>query len=133
MKKEQKDKIIQLKNSGLGYKTIAKTLGLSPSAVRSVCISKYNDPDKFGTCKNCGIRIKYTLGKKKRLFCSDACRLNWWNSHMNEVKRKAYYTFKCPCCNTEFIAYGNNKRIYCSQECYIKSKISKDGVYDEAK
>jgi hypothetical protein len=125
MQKDLRDKIVELKKTGLGYKAIAKELFLTPSAVRHVCISKYNDPDKFGTCKNCGIRINHTPGKKKRQFCSDKCRMKWWNSHQEEVKRNAFYTFICPCCNSEFVAYGNKKRIYCSIACFTKYKTKR--------
>ena len=58
MKKEIRDKILELKNSGLGYKAIANQLSLTPSAVRCVCNSKYNDPDVYGYCKSCGISLQ---------------------------------------------------------------------------
>jgi len=125
MQKELRNKIFELRNSGMGYKSIAKELSLAPSAVRSVCTAKYNNPDKYGTCKNCGIRIKQTPGKKKRQFCSDKCRMAWWNSHATEVKKKAFYTFKCQCCNSDFVAYGVNKRTYCSSECYLKNRAKR--------
>ena len=125
MQKELRNKIFELRNSGMGYKSIAKELSLTPSAVRSVCTAKYNNPDKYGTCKNCGIRVKQTPGKKKRQFCSDKCRKAWWNSHATEVKKKAFYTFKCQCCNSDFVAYGVNKRTYCSSECYLKNRAKR--------
>jgi endogenous inhibitor of DNA gyrase (YacG/DUF329 family) len=125
MQKELRNKIFELRNSGMGYKSIAKELSLTPSAVRSVCTAKYNNPDKYGTCKNCGIRVKQTPGKKKRQFCSDKCRMAWWNSHATEVKKKAFYTFKCQCCNSDFVAYGVNKRTYCSSECYLKNRAKR--------
>ena len=125
MQKELKIKIFELRNSGMGYKTIAKELSLTPSAVRSVCTAKYNNPNLYGTCKNCGIRVKQTPGKKKRQFCSDKCRMAWWNSHKDDVKRNAFYTFKCPCCNSEFVAYGNSKRIYCSISCFAKTRMKR--------
>ena len=109
MQKDLKDKIIELKKTGLGYKAIAKELSLTPSAVRNVCTSKLNDPELYGNCKNCGKRVKQTPGKKKRQFCSDKCRMTWWNSHRDDVKRNTFYTFKCPCCNSDFVAYGNKK------------------------
>jgi hypothetical protein len=122
MTTETKREILRLKALGLGYKKIAKELSLTPSAVRCVCTSKYSDPEKYGVCKNCGVKIKMHPGKKKRQFCSDKCRMMWWNSHRDQVNRKAFYTFKCPCCNTEFVVYGNNKRIYCSLECFAKQR-----------
>ena len=125
MQKELRNKIFELRNSGMGYKSIAKELSLTPSAVRNVCTSKLNDPELYGNCKNCGKRVKQTPGKKKRQFCSDKCRMTWWNSHRDDVKRNTFYTFKCPCCNSEFVAYGNSKRIYCSISCYAKSRTKR--------
>ena len=122
MKNELKNKILELRDLGKGYKTIAKELSITPSAVRSVCTAKFSDPDLYGTCKNCGIRVKQTPGKKKRQFCSDKCRMAWWNSHRDEVKRKSFYTFTCPCCNTEFVSYGNKERVYCSISCFAKNR-----------
>jgi endogenous inhibitor of DNA gyrase (YacG/DUF329 family) len=125
MQKELKNKILDLKNAGMGYKAIAKELSLTPSAVRNVCTSKLNDPELYGNCKNCGKRVKQTPGKKKRQFCSDKCRMTWWNSHRDDVKRNTFYTFKCPCCNSDFVAYGNKKRIYCSIACFTKYKTKR--------
>jgi len=125
MKNELKKKILELRNLGNGYKAIAKELSITPSAVRSVCTAKFSDPDLYGTCKNCGNRVKQTPGKKKRQFCSDKCRMGWWNSHRDEVARKSFYTYTCPICNSEFEAYGNSKRIYCSISCYVKSRAKR--------
>ena len=122
MQIELKNRILELKKLGMGYKAIAKELSITPSAVRNVCTSKYNDPEKYGNCKNCGIKTRQTPGKKKRQFCSDKCRMAWWNVHKDEIKRKAFYNYKCPCCNKEFVAYGNSKRIYCSINCFINSR-----------
>ncbi len=126
MKKEIRDKILELKSSGLGYKAIANQLSLTPSAVRCVCNSKYNDPNVYGYCKCCGIRMKLTPGKKKRQFCSDKCRMIWWKANQENINRKAYYSFKCPCCGTEFVAYGNKNRVYCGHKCYINSRFKKE-------
>jgi endogenous inhibitor of DNA gyrase (YacG/DUF329 family) len=125
MQNDLKNKIFELRKLGKGYKSIAKELSITPSAVRNVCNSKYNNPDLYGICKNCGIRVKQTPGKKNRQFCSDKCRMAWWNSHSEEVKKKAFYTFTCPCCNTEFVTYGNRKRIYCSVSCASKSRTKR--------
>lgn len=125
MKNELKNKIFELRKLGMGYKSIAKELSLTHSAVRNVCTAKYSNPDLYGTCKNGGKRVKHRHGKKKRQFCSDKCRMTWWNAHSEEVKRKSFYTFTCPCCNSEFVTYGNSKRIYCSIACAAKSRTKK--------
>lgn len=122
MQIEIKDEILKLRSEGLGYKAIAKKLFITPSKVRCVVNSKYNNSKQYGICKNCGIRIKLQQGKKKRQFCSDKCRREWWNTHKEAVNKKAFYQFKCPYCSKEFEVYGNKKRVYCSVDCYVKMR-----------
>jgi predicted transcriptional regulator len=79
MKTEIKDPIKQMRNDGKGYKKIAKELSLTPSAVRYAC-HKMSEELLNGKCENCGIKIKSIKGKKKKRFCSDRCRWDWWNN-----------------------------------------------------
>ena len=122
MNLEQKQQIYQLKKEGYGYKKIAKELGVSVSSVQSVLKRNPIDMDLFGTCKRCGTTITSIKGKKRKQFCCDRCRWDWWNSHIKEVNKKAFYTLTCKHCGKEFTAYGNQKRVYCCHECYIKDK-----------
>jgi len=125
MNTEIRKRIKQMNNEGIGYKKIAKELGLASSTVRYVCV-KLGDEDLLdGNCEHCGLKIKSIKGKKKKRFCSDKCRWQWWNAHHNEVDRKAFSTHHCKYCGQEFTSYGNSKRIYCSHECYIKFKLNK--------
>lgn len=126
-------KIKELRQEGYGYKRIAKELSISSSAVRHLCLKIEDEEEFVSSCKNCNTRTRSTKGKKKKLFCSDKCRLQWWNSNPSKVNKKAYYTHKCNHCHKEFTAYGNNKRLYCSQECYINSKKSNEVNDDEAR
>lgn len=128
-----KRKILELKQMGYGYKKIAKELNLSLSVVRYACSQVSDDDLLSGSCEHCGLKIKSIKGKKKKRFCSDKCRWKWWNQHHDELKKRAYYTHTCKYCNKEFTIYAVKERNYCSHECYIKSKISKVGVSDEAK
>lgn len=48
-----------------------------------------NQFDLSGTCLNCGIEIRSIKGKKKKRFCSDRCRWDWWNNHIKEEKLKS--------------------------------------------
>ena len=122
MNLEQKQQIIKLKQEGYGYKKISKELNLPLSSVRYVCDKGMDDISLFGTCKRCGNTIKSIKGKKRKQFCCDRCRWDWWNSHIKEVNKKAFYTLTCKHCGKEFTAYGNQKRVYCCHECYIKDK-----------
>ena len=122
MNLEQKQQIIKLKQEGYGYKKISKELNLPLSSVRYVCDKGMDDISLLGTCKRCGNTIKSIKGKKRKQFCCDRCRWDWWNSHIKEVNKKAFYTLTCKHCGKEFTAYGNQKRVYCTHECYIKNK-----------
>ena len=119
---EEKNKIYQLKKEGYGYKKIANELGLSVSSVQSFLKRNPMDIDLLGTCKRCGMTIQSIKGKKRKQFCSDRCRWDWWNSHIKEVNKKAFDTLICKHCGKEFTAYGNQKRVYCCHDCYVKDK-----------
>jgi len=130
MIKNEKAKINDLRKQGYGYKKIAKELSITISAVRYACSASLDEDLLNGSCEQCGLRIKSIKGKKKKRFCSDQCRWQWWNNHQKEVNKKAYYTHRCRCCNKEFASYGNSKRVYCSHGCYIKSKLNKGAGCD---
>ena len=61
-------------------------------------------------CEYCGNSIKQIPKRKKKRFYSDECRNKWWNSHLDLVKRKAVYQYKCPNCGKDFEVYGNGHR-----------------------
>jgi endogenous inhibitor of DNA gyrase (YacG/DUF329 family) len=129
----QKDKILELRRSGTSYTVIAEKLNLPINSVKSYCRrNKLKAVDVTGNgdkCKNCAKDIIPVKGQKKRIFCSAACRVQWWNSHPEQVKQKAVYEFTCPQCGKGFTAYGNAKRKYCSHECYIETRFG--GADDE--
>ena len=133
MTEAQIKQITEMRNAGFGYTTIATTMKVSKDCVRSYCrthgLTGKRAPthiQKVGKeyCKTCGKPLEHTIGKRKKQFCSDGCRMDWWNSHSDQVKRKAYYPFTCASCGKKFTSYGNAKRTYCSHECYIKARFS---------
>lgn len=126
MTSEEKDRIANLREKGLGYKAIAAQLGLSANSVKSYC--KRNDmagaSDKeTHTCVCCGIPVIQHPGRKEKKFCSDRCRMKWWNAHLDQVNRKANYEITCRFCGKQFVSYGNAHRVYCSHECYIEDRF----------
>jgi len=42
--------------------------------------------DLIGKCIKCGVVIVSIKGKKKKRFCSDRCRWDWWNNHIKQMK-----------------------------------------------
>ena len=128
----QKSAIKQLRESGVGYGKIAAELKLSLNTVKSFCrrndvaVKKNNKTitisDEKTLCDNCGAVVVQIFGRKKKRFCCDKCRNAWWNSHLENVDRKAVYSFVCPVCGDVYSAYGNAKRKYCSRICAAEAR-----------
>ena len=128
MTREQKLMIMSLRDQGLGYKRIADRLGISINTVKSFCRRQKEKPheeDRSGpfVCKYCGVTVRQTPGRKQKLFCSDKCRMKWWNEHPELVERKAFYERTCSNCGKVFSVYGNAKRKYCCHECYVEHRF----------
>ena len=141
MTDSQKQQIMRLRAAGDGYGRIAQEVGISVNTVKSFC--RRNKIDE-GTsleqitvftgettyCENCGKEIRQIAKRKKKRFCCDKCRNAWWNSHLDLVKRKAIYDFRCAYCGKEFHIYGDKRRKYCSHECFLADRF-KGGDFHE--
>lgn len=115
------DDFWRARGRGEGYGAIAGELGLSVNTVKSYC-RRHPLPD--GTaCEECGAPIVQMPGRKRKRFCSDACRNAWWNAHLSLVKRKAVRTVICAGCGQAFEAYGRASRKYCSHACYVAHRF----------
>lgn len=128
----QKNQIMALRQQGYGYATIAKAVRLKKDTVVAFCRRtgltgrKASDNSRInldsGFCLQCGSILYQTPGRKRIKFCSDQCRVAWWNSHPEKINRKAIYSFICAHCGKSFTAYGNAGRKYCSHACYIADR-----------
>ncbi len=123
MTENQKEQIASMRLAGESYATIAEMLGLSRNTVKSYCqrnISVEPVPHKLDEkCEMCGSAMRQTPGYRKRRFCSDACRMKWWNAHRSLIGGKAKTVHICAACGKRFTDYPNHKRKYCSHACYI--------------
>ena len=125
----QRAQIIALRKKGQGYKKIAKLTGISENTVKSYLRRKQISDDilarsiQAGVCPTCGATLICIPGKKPKKFCSDRCRMRWWNTHLDQVNRKANYDFTCPACKKTFTVYGNANRKYCCHACYIADRF----------
>lgn len=134
MTDNEKTKIIELRKKGYGYGQISIELNIPRSSVSTFCKRHGIDADiidRFVLCKNCNKLIMLENKKKPKRFCSNECRVNWWNSHQNEVNKKAIYEYDCPSCGKHFTTYGNKKQRFCSHMCYIKSRYEKGGEIND--
>ncbi|MHB1154027.1 MAG: RNA polymerase subunit sigma-70 [Eubacteriales bacterium] len=133
MTNEQRKQITAMRQDGFGYTTIAKAIGLSKENIKAYCRVhglagiKAQDNNRItleqDCCLKCGKPLSQTPGKKKVKFCSSDCRQQWWNTHPEQVTRKALYSFTCACCGKLFTAYGNAGRKYCCHDCYIADRF----------
>jgi len=74
-------------------------------------------------CRWCGKPVEQTPGRKEKKFCSEACRVSWWNRNRNSAERKVSRQLICPTCHTSFSAYGDPRRKYCSHVCYLSGRF----------
>lgn len=127
MTDEERNHIEDLRSQGIGYKKISEMLGLSVNTVKSFCkrnrlgCSEVRQDQHI--CPWCGKPVEQNAHRKQKKFCSDRCRMQWWNSHLDQVNRKANYSFVCPVCRKAFTAYGNSNRKYCSLDCYFEDRF----------
>lgn len=85
MVNDNKLKIIELREKGYGYKKIAKELGISVGSVRHACEQAEANITKEH-CLYCGKEMTSIPGKKRKRFCSDKCRYDYWNKQKKEAK-----------------------------------------------
>ena len=121
MKNQDINILNKMRLDGKKASEIACALRISVNTVRSY-IRRHPDIQGRSVCRNCGKVIVQPSGHKIKLFCSDKCRMAWWNSHPEKINKKAYYNLICNQCGKEFISYGNKNRKFCCRECYLKSR-----------
>ena len=130
MTQEQRQEIRRLRAMGEGYKRIGAILNLSVNTVKSFCRrdreedkpSIEDQPDDCVVCLRCGQTIVQISGRKRRLFCSDACRVAYWRK---QAKPKAQLR---RCLNCGRLLLGNDsRRKYCDHACYIEHRFGEGG------
>ena len=94
MNTAQKEQIRQHRMEGVTYEKIAVCLGLSVNTVKSFCQrnqlgGRKQHTSAKHTCKQCGVEVKQLSHRKEKKFCSDKCRLTWWNSHPEKMQQIA--------------------------------------------
>ena len=135
----QAAQIKELRMQGMGYRAVAEAVGLTRDIVRNYC--KANGMEGYAkatalnirervsdgkACVCCGKAINQPENGRRRKFCSEKCRRQWWKTHPEAGKRKAIYKKVCAHCGKDFEAYGDSRRKYCSHNCYIKDRFWRD-------
>ncbi|MBQ7045526.1 MAG: DUF2116 family Zn-ribbon domain-containing protein [Clostridia bacterium] len=121
MTQQDKTAINRMRLEGHTPSKIAIALGLPAGTVRSY-IHRHPTIHNTKHCKNCGKPVLQSEKRREKKFCSDRCRMAWWNTHQDTVNRKAYYNLTCKYCGKEFKSYGNKNRKYCCRACYVASR-----------
>ena len=129
MTNEQKEKIIELRKLGIGYRSIATAMNMSRDKVRNFC--KAQGLDGYGKnnekadgektirelCKNCGKRInKRPIKGRPKTYCTIECKKEW------EVKHPILYPHECYYCGKKFESKAKNADFYC-HKCYIRDRF----------
>lgn len=134
----QARQIRELRMKGAGYRAIASVVGMSRDSVRNHCKAHFLDGfaaevtlnikeqmQQGKACLECGKTTTQPKTGRKRKFCSDACRREWWANHPDamEKKKAAVYEKTCVYCGKVFSVYGNKTRKYCSHDCYVHDRF----------
>lgn len=130
----QKRQVVAMRENGIGYQTIATTIGVTRDQVRNLC--KTRKLDGYGSqvkrkiqegilCLYCGKKIEQSVTGRRKKFCCEKCRREWWKVHADALNKRpeAFYGMVCNCCKKEFMSYGNKTRKYCSHKCYIQARF----------
>lgn len=125
----QKEDVASLRQEGYSYRAIADYTGLTYDAVKSYCkrqkltrVQEHENLPERSFCRECGKEVPLLHGHRRRKFCSDECRMEWWKAHRNLVKRKTLKAFQCAHCGKTFYKYPAQKQRYCSRECYLEER-----------
>lgn len=133
------DSIRCLRRRGVSYAEIAHALGIPETTVKTFCMRNgLRDADLEAyleawrksappiVCKQCGEPLLQGVKRKPKQFCSDACRLKWWNAHRREVNKKGVRKRVCLACGKRFVSYDAARK-YCCQACYLRIRFGRAG------
>lgn len=133
MNDTERKRIDDLKASGKTANMISKELNISLNTVktylrrrRQKVVIKTNIEEikpVDGKCLYCGSDISNGKTKHKK-FCSDKCRMKWWNEH-RELVKKNVKVVSCLHCHKEFKADENKVVKFCSHDCYVKHRYGR--------
>lgn len=126
MTTQQMEKIKEYRQAGYTQGQIAEMTGLSVSSIKSF-LRRHVTVSSAEVCPMCGKAIRSKPHRKAKKFCSDRCRLRWWNSHPEQVNRTRHSQL-CPQCGITFETHIASQQ-FCSRTCAAAARRKKgDGV-----
>lgn len=124
MTTEVKNKILELREEGMGYGKIGQELNL-----KKITVAKFIERleakakmPRIGVCPECGKEFAYTPGPTPKRFCCAECKQKWWNK--NRLDKKRTYLNTCEHCGKLFKTVDKNAK-YCSRKCYMDERFGK--------
>ena len=137
MTKEEKEVVLSLRQQQYSFSAIAETTGLPLGTIKSFLSrvgGKKESPSPASTprvtlnhtcCRHCGAPLDQTQRGKSKSFCTDRCRMAFWNEHRDLSRRASAHRQICEVCGHAFYTYGGR---YCSRACYGQARSRKAGV-----
>ena len=117
MTTNEKNKILELRDSGASLRQIAKKLKMSLSVVHDFLIANAQ-VSFYSTCPVCHKSIiHYKQSGRHRIYCSDKCRFS-------PTARKKDIRI-CLFCHKSFKAYPNSSTKFCSHKCYTRYRYER--------
>lgn len=116
---EQERKMRVLRAKGVGSIRVANMLGVSVNQVKYYYRMHLKEEIVI-CCKNCGKEAVCIPTYKKKTFCCDKSRMEWWSKNNDKINRKTK-TFICKSCGKEFLSYRKSAQ-YCSRQCSGKAR-----------
>ncbi len=119
MTQNEKELIGYYQRKGYGYKKIAQLVNIPSDNIKYYC--RKNPAEGLSDiCLGCGSPIHQTPHHKQKVFCSDVCRMKWWNRHPEIVARK-FQEHICPHCGKTYLTSRSGQR-FCSRQCVGASR-----------
>ena len=115
----EKNAIISMNEKGMSVTEISEILKISKNTIKSFLQRKKT----ADICLNCGTVLIHIPHHKKKKFCSDKCRMHYWNVHQNEMSHTNAAIIKCEVCGKDVLSYRKKPRRFCSRECAAKGRV----------
>ena len=115
MTPQEKNKMLELRRSGVSIKDIADQYGISISMAKKTLYSV--KPNEI-YCIVCGHPAK--MGPRGTKFCCAKCKRQYYREHPGYVKHVKMHKGVCKHCGKEFEYYGRSHQEFCSKSCARK-------------
>ncbi len=115
MTANDKKRIQELREAGLTYKEIADETGIAFGTVK-MFFQRQKDKPAVQRCEQCHSPLRQDVSRAGRRFCSDKCRVKWWETHPDKTKSAEQHQFTCTMCGKVFFSRKPGK--YCTRACY---------------